>query len=352
MSAALIFALVAAPALAQNPKTYSDKDNGFSFSYPADWEFRKERLYSVIVIPLAENRKAEIQLVNTPFRGRAEAWQQAQADVAKSMNRAVDRQWEELLLNVPLLMTQLSYKEGEKAISSLVGLIYSRNAVKLSFRLTVPSEGYAEAEAKWRNTLNGLRTLSGSLPSVEDPTKAPTATSSTQTQPPRTTVLRPPATRVAARPGRGQKVETLNVLGQQLGLRIPRDWSVERAENGAFFLKHPRLTNPLRLDFGAGAEGDMRRAVVNAAGTFNTKLSLVDLRTEGAEKMNRSGASLYRIERRGRTTEGPLLIHAVGGHAGLLYWTTLLTGSDAKVFERETGLLKDLHHVLLLSPKE
>jgi hypothetical protein len=257
----------------------------------------------------------------------------------------VARQWEELILGVPLLMTRLEFLDGAKPTTVLVGMIYSRNPVKLSFRVTSLAEAAPEAEAKWREVLNGIRTLSGSLPKTEDPTQVIPEQQSAPSDP-RITVLAPKPAKVP-RPNRSDKVEPLDILGQSLGLRLPRAWSVVKSDAG-YSLTHPRLKGELKLDFGAGQAADMARATAAGSNSLNTRFQTVSLREEREIGLNRSGSRMYQISRRGTDQAGPLLAIITGGHQDLHYWVTLYTTSDFKDGERDTRLLQELHQSLSL----
>lgn len=334
---------------AQPAKTFQDKDLGLSFQYPAEWKLRRERLFSAFDVPLEGGRTAEIRIINTPFRQRPDAWQKAQADVAGTLNRVVERQWEEVILGVPLLMTKLSYMDGERPMNVLIGMIYSRAELKLTFRATTPADAYEMIESKWRETLNSLRTLSGAMPDVEDPSKPPATTPTARQDEPKVAVLRPLPAKI--RLNKRDQIVPMDVLGQQLSLRVPQGWTLDRTPEGAFQLKHEKLGAPLPLDFGAGTAVDMGRAVLAASNQHSSKFVKIDLRTETPPRTNRSGATLFSVRRNGAGADGFLLSLVNGGHAGLYYWTTSYTAASERIARKEEGLLRDLHETLLLGPR-
>lgn len=347
--------LIFLTGMTQETKTFQDKETGLTFSYPSNWEYRKERLYSIFSIPLEGGKKAQVQVINVNFRQEPTAWQTAQSDVAKTMNRVVERQWDEVILGVPLLLTQLSYKEGEAPMGSLVGLLYSRTPAKLSFRMTTPAEGYTQAESQWREALNSLRTLSGSLPTTEDPTKPPQgAAAGGNGDGPKVTQIAPDKVKVPKLP-KGVKKEPMEVLGQKMELVLPKSWNLVKKETG-YALTKSDWTGEVGLDFGAGSLLDMRKAVLASSNTSGSFLAQILHRTETGPDLNSAGASLFMIERRGKgvIAEGKEFDGAIvttGGHAGLYYWVTTLQVEAGKAQKKGTDLLKDLHKVLLLSPQ-
>ncbi len=340
--------------LVQEPKTFEDRETGFAFSYPAAWEWRKERLFSIFTIPLEGGSKAQVQVINVKFRQQADAWQTAQSDVAKTMNRTIDRQWDEVILGVPLLLTQLSYKEGETPMNSLVGLLYSRTEAKMSFRLTSPAAGYAQAEAAWRGALNSLKTISGSLPSSEDPTKPPqgSSTASGSQGGARTTQILADKPKTPKLP-KGLKREPLEALGQKMEVLLPKAWSLTKKDSG-YVLTRSDWTGEVGFDFGAGAILDMRKAVIASSNSAGAFLAEVLHRTETGPTLNSAGANVFLIERRGKgvisegvTFEGSVI--TAGGHSGLYYWVTSFKARSGRELKKGTDSLKELHRSLLLS---
>lgn len=347
--------LIFLTTLGQSTQTFQDKETGLTFSYPSNWEYRKERLYSVFEIPLEGGRKANVQVLNVAFRQEQAAWQTAQADVAKTMNRTVERQWDEVILGVPLLLTQLSFKEGDTSMSSLVGLLYSRSGSKLSFRLTSTAEGYTQAEGLWRSALNTLRTISGDLPTVEDPTKPPSGSPIRQPNEPKVTSIPAPKVQAPKLP-RGVKQEPMEVLGQKLQITLPRSWSVVKKES-SYVLTREGWDGEVVLDFGAGGILEMRKAVINLSNSKGASFGSIAFRSEEGPDLNAAGANVFQIERRGKLkgegeTLGPDEMHlTTGGHAGLYYWVTFLNSQPGKTQRKATDHLKELHKVLNLAPQ-
>ncbi len=345
--------LIFLTSLGQSTQTFQDKETGLTFSYPSTWEYRKERLYSVFEIPLEGGKKANVQVLNVAFRQEQTAWQTAQADVAKTMNRTVDRQWDEVILGVPLLLTQLSYKEGDSAMASLVGLLYSRSGSKLSFRLTSAADTYTEAEQLWRTSLNSLRTISGDLPTSEDPTKPPTTSPIRQPNEPKVTNI-PPAKVKQPKLPKGVKQEPMEVLGQKLLLTLPRSWSVVKKET-LFVLTREGWGGEVLLDFGAGNLLDMRKAVLNQSNAQGSSFSEISFRSEEGPNLNAAGANVFQIERRGKLqADGAAprqdeMQLTTGGHTDLYYWVTFLKSEPGKSQRKSTDHLKELHKVLNLA---
>lgn len=345
--------LIFLTTLGQSTQTFQDKETGLTFSYPSNWEYRKERLYSVFEIPLDGGKKANVQVLNVAFRQAQTAWQTAQADVAKTMNRTVERQWDEVILGVPMLLTQLSYKEGDAAMAQLVGLLYSRSASKLSFRLTSPGENYTQAEGLWRSALNTLRTISGDLPTSEDPTKPPSTTPIRQPNEPKVATL-PPAKAKQPKLPKGVKQEPMDVLGQKLQLTLPRAWTLVKKES-TFTLTRDGWDGEVLLDFGAGNLLDMRKAALTQSNTQGASFASIAFRSEDGPNLNAAGANVFQIERRGKLKgEGEALgadeMHlTTGGHSGLYYWVTFLKSEPGRNQRKATDHLKELHKVLNLA---
>src|SRR5690606_2842666 len=150
----------------------------------------------------------------------------------ETLGRTIDRQWQEVILGVPLLLTRMFFVRSGEKMSTQVGLLYSATPEKLNYRLTVNAEKAEEAEAAWRGALSNLRTLGGSLPGVENPDIVPP----TEVDPPSVEegyVLTPEKPKFpTVKTRRDEKLIDVQAQGADLSLKLPREWNATPTEGG------------------------------------------------------------------------------------------------------------------------
>ncbi len=149
-------------------KPFVSREHGLEMQIPNDWKAVKERVRQVITFTTAAG-PARVEVFASKYLQPAADWQNMHKTVNEQMQRKVDRQWEEEILGVPMLLTKVTYTEPKEGdVGVLIGLLYSKASDKFHFRMVVPRSGYDEAETAWRTALLTLRTTTGQLPAVED----------------------------------------------------------------------------------------------------------------------------------------------------------------------------------------
>lgn len=341
--------IAASMLLAQNgDKTFSDADLGLSFQYPKEWTMRKERLYSVFEIPLADKKKAEVQVIATRFGAKAEEWQIAQVDVSKTLKRVVEKQWEEQILGVPLLMTKISFNEDNTDKNVLVGLLYSATPLKLNYRMTVPATGFDEAESKWRKVMSSLRTISGDLPGVENPNNSSSSTGSNTGE--KVVVLKP-ETGPPKKPRKGDQKVPVNILGQELVVRIPKGWMMQPGEGSEYILTNKSLKGKLTFTIESGNQNDAKKLMLSKAGEAVKLFTKVTLREDREGTYSPAGAMMSSVERFGTGANGPLMMKHVSGQSGLLFYNATYIGEGKDTGKKDEGLLSKLFEEMIVEPK-
>lgn len=311
--------------LGQTPpetKVYRNENFGLEFSYPASWIYRKERLYEVIEIPLASGGTAEVQVFSTYFRQSAEQWQAVQADVAETLGRTIDRQWQEVILGAPLLLTRMFFVRSGEKMSTQVGLLYSATPEKLNYRLTVAADKAEEAETAWRNALGSLRTVSGDLPGVEDPSRpGPIDNPTRGSEGDVFTDKRLKFPTIKTR--RDEKFVEVEAQGSAARLKLPREWSVTADGESYLLQREDGLKGTLKLTLNLGSTDDAKAAVVQGAANTLGEFTKVGVREDWAPKFTDGGAVLNGVVRKGTKGEGEGTQHVVlfaSGSRALYFW--------------------------------
>jgi hypothetical protein len=352
--------LMTAAALQEPPEKMVFKDEALDLSleHPADWEIRTTRLSTVMVFPLKDGSSAEVRLTNTRFRDKKEVWQDLQKQIAESMNRPVDKQWEELILSVPLLMTRLIYEESGVSKTTLVGLLYSKNAEKLNFRLTSSSAASSEAEQTWRQTLNTLRTLSGELPEREDGqgtatsttgTDAGSNTASTDDPEDKPTYTYKPDDGANKKLVKGKIAAKVTLASKNYTLYMPEGWSLV-TESGSTSLKHKDFNGTLGIKFRICTEREAASAVLAASLDSVHRFKSVAVRDEPRPSTTKAGCQLARIKRSGEGEDNPLVIEHLSGWREGKAWIIEYEGREEA--QKNDALLKKLYSLLVLEDAE
>ncbi len=346
----IVSSLIAVALLGQSGdvKKFSDTKMGIEFDYPKSWTFRKERLYSVIEFPVADGKKAEVQLLNTNFRQASGDWQTIQVEINNSMKRTIERQWEETILGVPLLLTKISYMQSDRDLITLVGLLYTKTPEKLNFRLTSDRVVADQAEQMWRQVLNTLRTTDGNLPVAEDPT----------TKPEEREVIKPPtnadkvhvfapADPEAKQNLKGAQKTLVNALGKEMELWLPKGWTAELVE-GQYQLKHNNLKGTASFTIEPGGVAQVRASLASKLNSSQSRFTTIGIRKENEPIGTKAGCALFTAERHGVEGETPLtVIYAAGVRAGN-HWLLSYEVKGKDEWKKDEKLLKSLFDLFVV----
>ncbi|MCH7902976.1 MAG: hypothetical protein IH944_00240 [Armatimonadetes bacterium] len=335
----LVATLIGIASLAGMQETveYRDKDLDIILRHPKEWRVDRKRLFTQFRIPLSDGTTGIVELYAVEFRQSASDWQAMQKKVQEDIGRIVERQWQEEILGVPLLLTRIRSSTPNGDQITIAGLLYSATAKKMNFRVIAPVESADEADQAWRSLLLTLRTISGKLPLPEDPTKPlPSEGSGSDT-----TVSTYSATTGPPKvPVRGEQVLTVDALETKITLWLPRDWSVGQ-DGDRRWIEIDGLKGKIELEFQAGGRAQaltrVRRATINDLKRFK----IVRLRDEPKGAYKPSGAYVVSSLRIGETDSGELCLWTIVGAGStviykLRYESTSLADykDDRKVIEK------------------
>lgn len=328
------------------PKVYQNERFMLQFQYPQNWTLRKERLYDVMEFPLESGGTAEVQIFPTYYRQTPDQWQAVQADVAETLGRTIDRQWQEVILGVPLLLTRMYFVRGGDKMSTLVGLLYTDTPEKLNYRLTANAEKAEEAEAAWRQTLSSLRTLDGQTPGVENPANVPPD----EVDPPRPNVLTDKTPKFPViKNRRDEKRVNVSVQGSEVPLKLPREWSVVTDGEVNRVVREDGLKGTATIRFNLGSTEDAKGAVIEGANTTLSEFTTVNVRDDWTTKFTDGGAILNGVMRKGLKGENEEhVVLFASGARGLYYWVVEYRAASHKDAEDDMKHLKRLFDYLLV----
>lgn len=314
---------------------YRDTKLGLQFEYPKTWKVRRDRYSAIFEIPLGSAQTATVQLYNAKFKGTVDDWQLVQAEINRSMKRTVDRQWQEDLLGVPLLMTRISYEEGNRPTFAMVGLLYSSFEEKMHFRLSSSAETAEAAESQWREALLTLRTITGELPGVENPNLP-----SVKPEPEKpTTVLKPKEEKKTF--VRGTEPATLTVDGTSFRLLLGKGWSLADGK-----LVHPNLKGEILVQAKIGLPEEAGNALLTVAKEALGDFDSVRLREDPKPMEAPSGGLIGRVFRTGMAKGTTIVRGTIVGYCEGVYWIAQYRSSDADAYRKDRALMDDLFRVL------
>ncbi|MBX3110370.1 MAG: hypothetical protein KF857_00035 [Fimbriimonadaceae bacterium] len=316
---------------AKDMRTYRDESLGLEFQHPKAWAVRKERLFSVIEFKTKSGQPVKVQIIDTAYRSDAEKWQSLQRDISETSKRQVLKQWTEELLGVPLLLTRTSEVVGAETRVTLIGLLYSRTAEKLNFRVSSSAAASDEAEAEWRSALLTIRTVSGVVPKAEAPgTKVETPVK--PTKPKSETVWNP---KLQAPPKTGKATNRQRV--EKWDYYMPEGWTVTGE-----VAKHAGLKGTVTLRAATGNAVQARNSWLRIGGVSLAEFTKVDHREETAPYPNRAGVGVLVGRRWGQGTAGPLYAVYALGWSDDKFWLLDYRAVSKADYEADKDLVQDL----------
>jgi len=333
----LVATIVLFTAFFQTPDkvVYKEMRLGLQFEHPKTWKVRRDKFSAVFEMPMNGGQKATVQLYNAQYKGTLDDWQLIQVEINKSMKRNVDRQWQEEFLGVPMALTKISFTDAGRGQTVITGLLYTSYADKMNFRLSSPAEVGEQAEAGWRDAMLTLRTVSGELPGVENP-KLPSVKPELEKE---STVWKPKETNKKLE--RGSVVAEIVCESTKYRLNIPTGWSIEDSK-----MMNKGLTGQVEILASVGIPEDAGERLVNSAKATLQEFESVSLREDPRSEVVKSGASVGRIFRLGKSKTGSLVLGSVVGYCEGVYWLLTYRATDSKTYAHDRQLLDELFRLL------
>lgn len=304
-----------------NPSTFTDPTLGLSFTHPANWtQVKSEPAKPAkgkgkkngksaddgsvrFSIPLDNSAPAELTITPASFSGAPEKWQQFQVDANRNLKREVERQWEQEVLGVPMLLTKINYTEEGVQKTTVTGLLYNAAAYKLLFRLTGPTASFDAAQFQFNQALESLRTTSDTLPTAQEPDKPITPPPTPGTPDAKRTLFERPKVTALVAP----LALPVKVAGHAATFNVPEGWTIEAKDADTYLLKHSGLKTPVTMKLlPAGTSARPAELLTNAANETLKEFETVDLREDTPGLANKAGNPVLAIWRQGKGPKDPL----------------------------------------------
>lgn len=319
----------------EKTKNYEMKEADLALSYPASWKLSHTKYADIFEFPI-KGQTVLVRMLHTDQRSTADEWQSAVKMIEETNGNSVQKQWEEELLGVPLLMTRYLEQKGAVRSIVLVGLLYSKTPEKASFRVIAPEPVAEDAEAEWRKVLVTARTVSGKLPTKEQPGTAPPAQIEDPVkEKPGRTVIIGPVSRVPKEPFKGPARFTANA-DRGLYAYLPEGWSMDKGK-----ISNADGFADLKVTFSLGDFDAAKTAWLKDCGAMMSEMKTINERLEPPTKMSLAGFTLTEMTRTGTNDKGPYVQNVILGWSGGLSWTLTYSGSA-----EEWAKVKDKVHFL------
>jgi hypothetical protein len=345
----------------QKTVTFTDTTLGLIFDHPATWTVVKtpkgqkasksEKGVMVFSIPTPSAATgARLEVFHARFASTRDIWQSIQLDTNKQLHRNVDRQWEQQVLGVPLLLTRISYTDNGVATSTLTGLFYTRTHEKMLFRLTGPSADFDNLQYEFTNAMLTLRTVDGSMPMVEDPEHPLPKEEKGDAAPAAKKPLDPPKKPVplVVPP---QSV-ALTVSTRRIEFRYPLHWSVSNVKDTSLSLKGDTVDGAVDLSFYSTLDSDTPdSALITASSKSLNDFDLVDKRYDSGARVQPTGCTVYTVWRMGKAKSGPLYTYEAYGLQGDFYFILTFRTTAEKLSEIDRKNIDTLLKDVAILPK-
>lgn len=325
--------------------TFTQRDTNFAFEHPKEWVIKRTRVGTQFEMSLPDSdQKATLLVIGLENSNDKDEWQIGQANFVKNERREMVRQWQEEIMNVPLLMTRSKeQKEGLPETTRDSGMIYADSAIKFVFHLNAPSSVFDVADYQWRQVLQTLRPTNG-LPQVPFDKSRPPRITEIRGGSSKSTTWSKPQKEAPKRPVIAEMSVAAKAAGKDYTLRYPKGWTVA-PEGDHFSFKHSDVRGPVEVSVLSSVDSPpVGRALFQASADGLDEFTKVEKRVEAPFDYTRAGMSSTFIYRIGTGPKGVVSTVEGAGSLGNEYWLLVWVGDDKS--SRSVDRLRDLMQVL------
>lgn len=346
------FALLLQGAPPSSQALFQDAMLGLSFEYPKSWKLTQKKTDAKFVITAGDGTESVLEIHRAGYIGPEDNWELTQRNIAATLRLEVVRQWREVILGVPLLLTKSEGVLAGSPKTVLQGLVFSQTEQKMLFRLICPQANFDEIEFAVRGALESLRTLDGSLPKPEDPNRIPEPPGKGKPKP---SIPKPPPV-VEVGKGKSQAEvkgsvkATLKAAGKEVVLRLPEGAKVESTEANTIAVSFPGLAGTFRVTAASTLDSVAPgRALLKASLASLSSFEKSNEREETTPKKNLAGAFEAHTWRTGQGKEGPIASFESAGATGDQYFVLTWIGPPGDG-EASKAILLKIVSVMCLEP--
>jgi hypothetical protein len=346
-------------------QTYTDPQLGLSFTHPATWILespdpgsgkgkskhqkrpkRKDQTVEFRVPIAGAADDADLQIMRASFSGSSDTWQQIQVDANKNMKREVEKQWEQEILGVPLLLTKINYTDNSSLKTTLTGLLYNDTPKKLLFRLTGPAGDFDKAQYEFTESMQSLRTLNNTLPKEQDPNALPKPKEDDRGAKHVIIAPEPPP-----KPKLAPMALPVTVSTKNIELRVPRGWETAKKEGNTLVIENPALGYAISLSIYSTLDSEApNSAFARQTGQSLKEFTTVGYRHDTTAAINSAGCLVATVLRSGSGSGSQIMTFDAAGVEGDFYFIANCRPHPGPTFKYQKKLLDALFDQISIEP--
>jgi hypothetical protein len=250
-----------------------------------------------------------------------------------------------------MLFSRIDYTERGNAMTSMVGLFYTRTNEKLLLRLTSPSGDFDKVNIDFGRLLETLRQTDGKLPQEDNPNVDLTDI----TKKPEPAPIRPHSLDAAPKVTKALfkapvTIEAV-VSTRKVVLRVPEGWKAESIKDNAFDLKSPELPGSIHVQLFSTLDSDAPTvALIKLCASDLDTFLKVNTREDTNPEFNKAGCSISTVWRSGKDANGDLSTCAAAGSMGEYYFLGMYRHPGAASVKAEKKILDTLLKAVSIEP--
>lgn len=345
MNALPLVALLAMLPQGKDAGTFSDAYVGLEFTYPKTWTVaKKTKDTTKLEVPIeGSTEKAELEVIRTAYHSSKQTWQTIQLRANETLKREIVRQWEQDLIGVPMLLTQVNWTDkGGTARTTLSGLYYTRGALKLLMKLTAPATEFDKARYEFQNALQTLKTTDGKPPQEDDENLKIEPKAKPEPVAPRPKVISAevPSTHVVKPPVTVPMV----ISTKPVVLRLPQGWKASEVKDGKMTITSDKLSGPVTVEVRSTLDSEPAgSALLHQSGPRLDDFKVGLLREDTSPTANQAGCQIATVWRTGKAaTSGDLTTFDGVGQQGDFYVLLSFRSTEASKFKNDRKAIRAL----------
>jgi len=345
MKTLILAAIVALMPQGQETTTLSDPYVGIAFNYPKKLTLiKKTKELMRYSVPIdGSSATAELEIIRSPYHADKDLWQTIQLRANETLKREVVRQWEQDIIQVPMLFTQVNWTDKGTPKTTLSGLFYTQTAQKLLVRLTASAIDFPTANSEFLTSLESLHTLDGTQPKEDDINVKFDVTKKPEPAPVKPTIISTGG-QTNGKLFKGPVDVSLTISTKSVVMHLPEGWSASDVADGKLKLKHAKLSSPILVEVRSILDSEAASTALNKRASDGLPaFAAGPRRRDTAPTPNRAGCAIGTVWRLGKgATEGELYTFDASGVQGDFYLLAGYRSTTLAAYNQDKTLIREL----------
>jgi len=348
--------LILAPQ-AKDSATFTDAYLGLSFTHPKNWiELKRTKDIARYTIPVeGTTDTAELEIIRSNFHSTKDVWQTIQLRANETLHREIVRQWEQDVIKVPMLCTQINFTDHDIAKTTLTGLYYTKTPLKMLVRLTSPVGDFDKVKYQFDQALLSLHTSNGTTPVEDDADFKFATTKKPALAPPMPEIIDAgtPTVKKAPKTPKKQVTIPLTVSTKSVSLHAPQGWTFDTPKDGVTVLHHSGLLSGLTVEIHSTLDSDRPSRMLTKITGAELPEFLAGVKREDTDPThNDSGCSIGTVWRIGKDAKGDLFVYHASGEQGDFYFIASYRSTSLSKWKSERRVIDALMEQISLTGSE